>query len=190
MSLFRRGFKTWCENAAGGYRRDLGLPREAALDPRVLAKKLGVEIKTPQDIPGVDAWVIKQLLVEDVSSWSAVTLCIGKKCLIISNCSHSSERQNSNLAHELAHIILEHEPKKMFVSSDGLMMLRDYNSTHEEEAGCLSTTLLVPREGLLVQMKRGATDTEIASFFGVSLDLLRMRKNITGVTRQLRARAS
>lgn len=190
MSLLRRGFKTWCENAAGGYRRDLGLARIDALDPRLLARKIGVAIKTPCEIPGVDSGALRQLLETDAASWSAITLTVGSRSLIISNSRHSYARQNSNIAHELAHLILEHEPSKMYVSQDGLMMLASYNPTHEEEAGCLSGTLLVPREGLLSQLTRGALDAEMATFFGVSLDLLRMRKNVTGVLRQIQARAS
>ena len=61
-----------------------------------------------------------------------------------------------------------------------------YDQTHEEEASCLSSTLLVPREGLPDLLSRGNTYAQMADHFGVSMDLLRMRKNITGVTRQLR----
>ena len=190
VPTLRRGFKTWCENAAGGYRRDLGLARGDALDPRLLSRQIGVAIKSPGEISGIDTDVLRQLLVTDKGSWSAITLTVGSRSLIISNSSHSAARQNSNIAHELAHLILQHEPSRMYVSPDGLMMLASYDPTHEEEAGCLSGTLLVPREGLLAQLERGASDVEMAAFFGVSLDLLKMRKNVTGVVRQIQSRAS
>ena len=185
MGLLKRGFKTWCENAAGGYRKRLGLDRLDPLDPSALAEHLGVVIKRPGEVRGLPKAVLHQLLVADHSSWSALTITLGSKSLIISNSSHSQARQNSNVAHELAHLILEHEPKKVFFSADGSMMLKDYNPTHEEEAACFSTTLLVPRDALLAALERSMSDAEAAAYFGVSLDLLRMRKNSTGIAKQL-----
>jgi hypothetical protein len=186
MTLLRRGFKAWCENAARGYRRELGLEKIARLDPRDLSSYLGVTIWTPHDINGLDPGVLRQLLQVDPASWSAVTITVGPASAIIINSSHAVTRQNNSLAHELSHLILKHKPAKVFVTSDGMMVMNYYDPTHEEEANCLSSTLLVPREGLLHLLSRGNTDTQMANHFGVSMVLLRMRKNITGVTRQLR----
>jgi hypothetical protein len=185
VTFLRRGFKTWCENAAKGYRRDLGLDRFARLDPRQLAGHINVAIWTPDDIPGLDPAVRHHLLKVDPSSWSAVTLTVGQTSVIITNSSHPTTRQNNSLAHELSHLLLKHEPAKAFVTPDGMMVMNHYNPTHEEEAGCLSSTLLVPREALLHFISRGCNDEQLADHFAVSLDLLRMRKNVTGVTRQL-----
>jgi Zn-dependent peptidase ImmA (M78 family) len=185
-TLLRRGFKAWCENAAWGFRRDLGLDKAARLDPRHLARHVGVAIWTPHEIQGLDPVVLNYLLKVDSASWSAVTLTVGRASVIIINSSHAASRQNNSLAHELSHLILKHEPAKAFVTPDGMMMMNHYNPTHEEEASCLSSTLLVPREGLLRLLSLGHNDEQMASHFAVSLDLLRMRKNITGVARQLR----
>jgi hypothetical protein len=187
-TLLRRGFKTWCENAAWGHRRDLGIERFAPLDPRQLAGHLGVAIWTPEEIRGLDKATLHHLVRVDPDSWSAVTLTVKAASVIIINSAHAATRQNSSLAHELSHVILKHEPAKAFVASDGLMVMNYYNPIHEEEASCLSSTLLVPREGLLRLLALGNSDAQMAGHFGVSLDLLRMRKNTTGVTRQLRAR--
>ena len=141
---------------------------------------------TPHDIKGLDPAALRQLLQVDPASWSAVTITVGPASAIIINSSHAVTRQNNSLAHELSHLILKHKPAKIFVTSDGMIMMNYYDPTHEEEASCLSSTLLVPREGLLDLLSRGNTDAQMADHFGVSMDLLRMRKNITGVTRQLR----
>ena len=185
MTLLRRGFKAWCERAAVGYRRDLDLGPDSPLDPRKLAQHLSITIWAPDQISGLDAEVVRHLLEVDVESWSAVTLSVGSRIVIISNKSHSVTRQNSNLAHEMAHIILKHPPNQMFVTANGKMMMRHYNAVHEEEAGCLSGALLVPRGALLARLSRGASDAEIACYFDVSLELLKMRKNVTGVIYQL-----
>ncbi len=102
---------------------------------------------------------------------------------IIINSAHDATRQNNRLAHELSHLILKHEPAKAFVTSDGMMVMNYYNPMHEEEASCLSFTLLVPRDGFLRLVALGNNDAQIAGHFGVSLDLLRMRKNTTSVAR-------
>jgi Zn-dependent peptidase ImmA (M78 family) len=93
-------------------------------------------------------------------------------------------RQNNSLAHELSHIILKHEPAQVFVNADGLMMLTHYNKTHEDEADCLSSTLLVPREALLHLLDQGHDDRELSKYFEVTIDLVRMRRNLTGVNIQ------
>jgi hypothetical protein len=184
-SLLRRGFKTWCENASYGYRRDLHLPNHAQLDPRDLARHIGVAVWTPHDIHGLDHQTLNQLLKVDAESWSAVTLTVGQVSVVITNSSHPDTRQNNSLAHELSHLILKHPPAQAFVTPDGMIVMNEYNRVHEEEANCLSGTLLAPRDGLLHLLSLGWNDERIAAHFGISMDLLRMRKNLTGVERQL-----
>jgi Zn-dependent peptidase ImmA (M78 family) len=65
------------------------------------------------------------------------------------------------------------------------MMMNEYNPTHEEEANCLAATLLLPREALLHAARQRMTDAAMAKHFGVSGALLRMRRNLTGIDRQL-----
>jgi Zn-dependent peptidase ImmA (M78 family) len=163
----------------------LNLAKHARLDPREPARHLGVQIWTPDDIPGLDEQVVNHLLRVEPDSWSAVTLTVGSSSAIITNSSHPETRQNNTIAHELSHIILKHQPAQAFVTPDGMMVMNEYNRVNEEEANCCSATLLIPREGLLYLVSMRWADEHIAAHLGVSMDLLRMRKNLTGVTRQL-----
>src|SRR3954468_13730378 len=116
--LLDRGFKTWAENVAINIRRDLGLPPHAPLGARDLANHLDVLLLTPQDVPNIPADVVTQLLVNDPNGWSAVRCLTGGQARVIYNPTHSLARQNSDIAHELVHILLEHEPGKMVLSHD------------------------------------------------------------------------
>ncbi|MFZ5676731.1 MAG: ImmA/IrrE family metallo-endopeptidase [Pseudomonadota bacterium] len=188
MSDLRRGFKTWCENAARGYRRELGLKSVDALDPRRLASYLNVKVWIPADVPGVPAKALRQLTEVDPSSWSAVTVCIGTSSLIITNNRHSLERQNNSIMHELSHLVLKHKPAQAFVLNTGEMMINNYDKMQEQEADCLSGTLLVPREALLFILQKNPDQHLAASHFKVTDDVLRMRLNLTGVGKQLASR--
>jgi hypothetical protein len=188
VSALRRGFKTWCENAARGYRRELRLSPVAPLDPRVLAKHLDVTIWTPVDIPGINPKDVHHLTVVAPESWSAATLRNGDASLIIINSGHALTRQNNSLAHELGHIVLRHEPAKMYVTPDGLMMMSEYNTVHEEEANWFAGAILIPRDALLDAAARGLTDRAMADYFGVSHAVFQMRRNLTGVGIQLSRR--
>jgi Zn-dependent peptidase ImmA (M78 family) len=185
VSLLRRGFKTWCENAARGYRRELDLEPFAALDPRQLASKMKVKIWTPHDVPGLPLASLRQLTKTDPSSWSAVTICFADKSLVIVNDQDSPERQNNSLAHELSHIVLGHKAAQVFVSSSGQMLLSEYDRVQEEEADCLSGTLLVPRDALLNFLAQGHDHARVAAHFVVTREVLQMRINLTGVGKQL-----
>ncbi len=188
MVGLRRGFKTWCENAARGYRRELRLSPLAPLDPRDLARHLEVTIWTPADIPGINPKDIHHLTVADRESWSAATLRNGDASLIIINNGHALTRQNNSLAHEIGHIVLRHEPAEMFVTPDGLMMMSEYAAVHEEEANWFAGSILVPRHALLDAVARGLTDRAAADYFGVSPAVFQMRRNLTGVDVQLSRR--
>lgn len=190
MTKLRRGFKTWCENAARGFRRELGLSPFDALDPFNLAHHLRIPVWSPQEIPGLDAEHINCLTVTENDCWSALTMRDGPHSLIIVNSSHPPARIRNSLAHELSHVILRHEPPKMMQAVDGTMIMTDYDPVQEEEASILGGTLLVPREALLNQINRGMSDEDATHYFGVSLQLIRQRKNTTGIGFQLARRGT
>lgn len=187
MSELRRGFKAWCERAAAGYRRDLGLRPQDALNPLHLAQLLGVLVITPEVLTGLSASAAQHLCVTDADSWSAVTLIEAGKKLVILNPSHSMARRNSDLAHELSHIILEHKPTQVFLGLNDALLIREFDRAQEAEAECLSAVLLVPRDALLALVP--SNDDDLAAHqLGVSTQLFRMRRNISGIDRQLARR--
>lgn len=182
--MFVRGFKTWCENVAAQQRRELGVQPVDPLDTFSLAKKLGFLAWTPEQIPDFDSASLTRLLVDDPNSWSAVTLTGGGQELIILNSSHSGGRPASNLAHELSHVLLAHQPARIDVSEDGLLMLTTYDRKQEAEAKWLAGCLLLPRAALVRIRAAKMAEAVAASSYGVSLDMLKYRLNVTGVDYQ------
>lgn len=184
MGLLERGFKAWAEQVALSLRREMGLHPHAPLPPKALATQLDIDIWTPQDVPGLPQPVIDQLLHHDPDGWSAVSCTVNGKSLIIHNPRHSMGRQNSDLAHELAHIILEHAPSKMVLSHDGAMVMRSFDEKQEEEANWLGWALLLPRAALTHATRLRLTKTALAAHYGVSEQLLEYRTRMTGLNRK------
>lgn len=185
--MFERGFKAWCERYAVDKRSELGLKASDPLDAFELAKNLGIRVWTPHDVPGLDEKNIVTLLRNDgktQSCWSAVTLVVGQRIVVILNSSHSPARQASDLTHELAHRIRGHTAQDVEISAEGLMLLKSYDKMQEEEADWLAGCLLLPREALISIKKRRMELTSAASFFGVSQRMLNYRLAMTGVNRQ------
>lgn len=185
--MFERGFKTWCERYAAEKRSELGLKPSDPLDPFKLAESLRIRVWTPHDVSGLGQSTIATLLRNDgktPSCWSAVTLVVGRRVVVILNSSHSGPRQASDLTHELAHRIRGHEAQDVEVSVEGLMLLKSYDKLQEEEADWLSGCLLLPREALIAIKKRKLQLAEAASTFGVSQRMLNYRLATTGVNRQ------
>lgn len=193
MAEFRRGFKTWCERTAMGFRRDLQLAAFGPLDPRELARHLNILVWTPQEVARLGNLAkvhLDQLLKHDPSSWSAVTLALTPHKLIIINSRHAPVRQNSDLMHELAHLILEHEPARVDMTHERLLILDTYDKTQEDEANWLAGALLVPRDALLDFLPRNPQSEDAALHFNVSTQMLEWRRRTTGIDIQLRRRRS
>lgn len=82
--------------------------------------------------------------------------------------------------HEAAHLICNHSPAKV-----GLCGMRSYDDVHEEEAKWLGASLQITRHGLLWAVRKQMGNDEIARFYGASEALVRFRRNLTGVDRQM-----
>ena len=177
----RRGFKKWAEDQAVSCRRDLGLQPEAPLAAAALATHLEIPIFTPHHIPGMPPPVLRQLLRTDPQSWSAVTLLVGEQALIVHNPQHSVRRQESDLMHELAHLLCSHQPV-MITSIPGLPFpIREFNAEQEDEAIWLGGCLQLPRPALLWAIRRGMDTEQISQHFIASTRLVGFRRGKTGV---------
>lgn len=62
---------------------------------------------------------------------------------------HRNGRLASDIMHELAHLIIGHEPARVDVTEDGLLILNTFSQKQEDEAKWLSGCLLLPRPALL-----------------------------------------
>lgn len=186
MGALQRGFKTWAERTAAALRRELGLSDIAPLQVARLADFLEVRLWTPSDVPGLSKAMRDQLLVHDPEGWSAVACTFDGRNTIIHNPSHSLGRQASNIAHELSHIILDHEPGQIVLSQDGSMIMRSYDQKQEEEANWLGWCLLLPRAALVQTEKSRLSAAQIAERYGVSEQLVKYRVGVTGITSQFR----
>lgn len=181
----QRGFKSRCEQASRRYRRKLGVSLVDALPYGELADNLGVTLWTPGDVPGLDNETVCQLAVTDANSWSAVTVKLDEKQVVVVNTAQDERRIPNNVVHELAHIILGHAAARVDISEDGHLWLDTYGRDQEDEADWLAASLLLPRDGLLSFFSRCRTIEGIAAQFQVSVELARWRLNATGVLRQL-----
>jgi len=184
--MFRRGFKSWAEEIALRVRHKLSLQPEAPLDPCRLAELLSIPVVGPDELGELPADCKHRLAHEHSDSWSAIAVASGKHHLIVINTSHAVTRRNSDLAHELAHLILGHEPSMMFVSPASETALRTHNKEQEDEANWLAGCLLLPREALLSIRRRRLTDENACREYSVSPAMLRFRLNASGVDIQLR----
>lgn len=137
------------------------------------------------DLPGMTEDIV-DVLRASAGAWSAVTLPQLKPVLIIHNPFHAPTRQESDLMHEMAHILCAHQSD--LLTTIGGLPYRSFAPEQEEEATWLGAALQAPRTALLAMFGRGMTLAQVAKFLGCSEDLVRFRKNKTGIDRQLRGR--
>lgn len=181
----KRGFKTESEQRAEELRRQLKLASTAPLPARMLASHLGVTVVGPEDIPGITPTLIHQLLVADVESWSATTISVGPCTIVIHNTAHEPGRQESDVMHELAHLLCEHRPSQIVRLEGFPFPLRTFDPAAEDEASWLGSSLQLPRAALWWGVRRGMSVDEFIDYFGVSAEMVRYRRRITGVDVQL-----
>jgi Zn-dependent peptidase ImmA (M78 family) len=186
MTTFDRGFKSWSERISIVLRRELELAPHDALPPSQLAEYLDAELWTPRDVSGLPKDVIDQLLHRDPWGWSAVSLLLDGRGIVIFNPRKSKGRQASDITHELAHFILDHQPGTIILSPDGDIAMRTFDRKQEDEANWLAWCILLPRDALVWAKLAGLTTPQIAERYGVTETLAMFRLNMSGVHKQFR----
>ena len=180
----RRGFKSEAERIASRVRSEMGLDASTSVAPEVLARLLGVEVRAGDELIARERFMELENIQPD--SFSACTLCPSPdRVVVVYNPLSAKSRRRSDLAHELAHLLLDHELSRL--ERLGEVTFFSCDAIQEEEAGWLSGCLLLPRALLTAELRRGANAKEIARKCGVSEKMAQYRLNVTGVLRQKRA---
>ncbi len=185
--MFKRGFKTYCEQTAEAFRRQRRIPIWEPLAAIVIAKEIRARVVTPDELPALPPDVLHRLLTEHSEVWSALTISATPP-VIVYNPTHSLPRQNSDLMHELAHLLLEHIPSSVYIDPKTRVVLRHHDKDQEEQANWLMGCLLLPRAALLRIKQLKLSDPEVCATYLVSLQMLRFRMSASGVSIQFQRR--
>jgi hypothetical protein len=178
MTLIQRlspAFRQRCESIATEQRSLLGLRAFDPLPAATLAAHLHAVLFTPQQLPSLTPEQVSLLLASH--SWSAAIVC-QDPLWIVYHPLHASPRRESDLMHELAHVLLKH-PLAGFNPTTGLPQQRQQD---EDEATYLGGCLQIPRRGLLWAIGCKKTLAEICAHFGASEKMVRFRGNVTGIS--------
>jgi Zn-dependent peptidase ImmA (M78 family) len=181
----RRGFKSEANWYAKEMRRELRLTSYGVLCPWKLADHLGFPV-----VPLTAFAVAEPEMVAFFRSgagqiaFSAITLFNGRKPLIIHNDAHERKRQAADIAHELAHGLLNHPPKPPIATNGS----RDYNAVLEEEANWLGPSLLISDEAAVHIAERKLSIADASEQYGASEPLVQYRLNVSGALKRLARR--
>lgn len=181
---YRRGFKSEANSTAREIRAELDLGALDCLDPRALAEHLSVPVHNLSVLSPKAPEAVSYLLGEEPSSFSAVTVFHGHRRLIVHNDAHPVGRQNSNLAHELSHALLMHDPTPAL---DDLGS-RLWNQTIEDEAQWLAGVLLMTEDATLHVVRHAWTWERICDHFQISRQMATWRINVTGARKRVARR--
>jgi hypothetical protein len=183
-SKLRRGFVAEANRWALDLRTELGLSGGDPLCPWKLAQHLEVPIIK---LSGLPQCVERDLLLEKARGhdFSAAVCFEGIAAFIVTNDANDPKRQASDIAHELAHVLLRHPPANPFLENG----IREFSADHELEAERLGPTLLVSDYAAVRACRLIASGSfnveKISDTWGITKEVIQMRINLSGARRRL-----
>lgn len=180
----RRGFKAEAERTAEAIRAEMGKRASDPLDAVELARHVGAEVRRADELTSLEK--LETLEQLQPGAFSACTFSIGDRHVVVYSPLASAGRTQSDISHEVAHIVLKHEMKS--VMRLGSMSFFTCDPEEEQEANWLAGCLLLPRRLLYMAARRGLDGAGIAATYTVSEQMAAYRLRTTGVMRQLGAR--
>ncbi len=180
-----RGFKTQAERTASELRSAIGARDDRPLDLASLAAHIGAHLVPADELVPIER--LEEIERLQAFAFSACTFDVHGRVVIVYNPLRKLDRRASDVTHELAHLILDHELSELQFLGD--IPFRTCRPDQEEEATALAGTILLPRSLLLAAARSGQSHDEIARKLRVTTVMSRYRWNITGVQRQLAARS-
>ena len=180
MPAFERGFKSQANRIALGLRSQLGLPCENPLDPVEELHRFSIEV-VPLTNYSSSVPDLVRLLAADSGGFSATLFRVeGGKRIVLHDDSHSPGRRVSDLAHELAHVLLVH-PEQVVCTGH---LYQERGSLIEAEAAYLGGCILIPNEAAHRMAALRVPLESIAERYGVSEDMARYRLRVSGALKR------
>jgi Zn-dependent peptidase ImmA (M78 family) len=178
----RRGFKSQAEQTAAEFRQRLNCQPHESISIEKLAQVLNVELMSAEILVPLDRLEELNIIQEDAFSAATFRRKNGTR-VVVFNPLHSLGRTRSNQAHELAHIILQHTVRT--IEEVGGLSFVTCDIEQEEEADWLAGCLLLPRDLLYREARKGKTAVEIANIHETSEAMAKFRLNASGVLIQI-----
>ena len=182
--VLRRGFKAEAERLATDIWSAMGLSPADCMDASDLARHVGCVVRPADEL--VDIAKLRKLKRAQDDAFFACTFKLPGGHAIVFNPLMPETRRNSDIAHEVSHIVLEHRLARL--ERLGAVAFLSCDKQQEDEAAWLSGCLLLPRFALAHDLTRGMRSTTIARNRVLSEDMVDYRRRVTGVERQLSAR--
>lgn len=180
----RRGFKAEAERLAKDIWNAMHLKPGDCMNAVELAMHVGCVVRSAGAL--VDVARLKELKrIQDDAFFACTFKLAGDRYAIVFNPLMSDTRRNSDVAHEVAHIILRHRLSRL--ERIGSVAFLACDNQQEEEARWLSGCLLLPRFALIHDLTNGMVPTVIAEKRVLSKIMVDYRVRVTGVGRQLSA---
>lgn len=188
----RRGFKKDAEAWSIDIRQKLGLDLSSHCPARQVAHLLGVIVSPAQCLEDLvetvlsDEFPDKRLVAERMDwllgpngEFSAIVVVVKNHKMVLYNATHSPARQESDIMHELSHVICEHPGDCLQLNAD--IALRQYDDKYEAEAKWLGATLQIPDQGLLDLVRAGHSNQSIAEIYRASLKMVTFRRQTLAI---------
>jgi Zn-dependent peptidase ImmA (M78 family) len=179
----RRGFLAEAERHATRIRSELGRTPASEISMRDVAKHLGIRVISAAEL--IDVTRLHELERIQAFAFSACTFDIQDTKIIVFNPLRTAERRESDIGHEVSHVLLGHELSALRTIAG--TPFRTCQPDQEEEATNMAGALLLPRPLLLYAARQDLGEQGIAQRYGVSVEMARFRLNRTGVAKQMRS---
>jgi Zn-dependent peptidase ImmA (M78 family) len=176
----KHGFKASANKKSEEIRKTLGLRNYDALDCFNLAIHLKVPIFKISELASI-GFPHNSINILCKNGFSAVTILTPYGKLIVYNNLHSPSRINSDLSHEISHIICDHDFSSI---TEMITISREFDKNKEDEANWLGGCLLLPEKGLVWAIRQKMSIEDIANHFNISVQMARWRFNVTGMAKR------
>lgn len=172
-----RGFKAYAERCVAGLRSELQLDDDEPIDMHELCSHLRIPFY-PLSRCLVHSGVTRSdpHVIEIYNKTSAVTTFDGPHRTIIYNEEHPTVRHRSNMAHELAHALLQHPPI-------GSGCAAETEKGNEAEAAWMSGVLMLTANQARSIATRRLNWSTAQDAYQLSAEMLRFRMNVTGAAK-------
>jgi len=162
---------------AADLRAELGLSDSDPFDPFAWAKEWGVPFLSIAEVAASEE-AVRRFGSERPDLWSAALIQDGRGHIVVYNAAHSPVRVRSNLAHEVAHVVVEHQMTSAWMTeSSGCA---GTSRADENEAAEFAGALLIPAERAKLHAIRGRDAASLALTYQVSIEMAQWRMRLSG----------